>query len=41
MDLIIKESLKQCKGIKKVEINEILKIENIEYGKYDIIIYAL
>lgn len=39
-DLIIKESLKQCKGIKKVEINEILKIENIEYGKYDIIIYA-
>lgn len=37
-DLIVKESLKQCQGVKPLVIDEIKKIENIDLKYYDLII---
>lgn len=37
-DLIAKEALKQCGGIKKMEFDNITKVEEINYKEYDLII---
>lgn len=37
-DIIVKESMKQCKGVFFTEIDEIHKIKNINYLDYDLII---
>lgn len=37
-DVIVRETLKQCKGIKATEVSEITKIDKISYSDYDLII---
>lgn len=37
-DVIVRETLKQCKGIKATEVSEITKIDKINYSDYDLII---
>ena len=37
-DLIVREALKQCQGVKPTKIAEVVKIKDIELGKYDLII---
>lgn len=37
-DLISKEALKQCQGVKFLEIDEIKSLKEINYGEYDLII---
>ena len=37
-DLIVREALKQCQGVKPTKIAEITKIKDIELEKYDMII---
>jgi len=37
-DTVSKEALKQCQGIKLVEINEPLKLSEIEYSDYDLVL---
>lgn len=39
-DTIIKESMKQCRAVKKTEISEIINLKNINFKYYDKIIYA-
>lgn len=39
-DVVVKETLKQCKGVKFTKIETITKLKNIDYTKYDKIIYA-
>lgn len=39
-DLIIKESMKQCRAIKRTYLERINEIERLNYEKYDIILYA-
>lgn len=39
-DIIVKESLKQCKGVKFTKIAPITKLQSINYDLYDKIIYA-
>lgn len=37
-DLIVKESLKQCQGIKPLIIDDVKRIENIDFNQYDLIV---
>ncbi|MHD0317813.1 RsmE family RNA methyltransferase [Fusobacterium sp. THCT1E2] len=37
-DLIVKEALKQCQAVKATEIDEVKKLEEIEFEKYDLVI---
>lgn len=37
-DLISKEALKQCQGVKFLEIDQIKSLKEIEYDKYDLIV---
>lgn len=37
-DLIVREALKQCQGVKPTKIDEVAKIKDIELEKYDMII---
>ena len=37
-DIVSKEALKQCQGVKKVFIEESKKLENIDYSSYDLIL---
>ena len=37
-DLIVREALKQCQGVKPTKIAEVVKIKDIELEKYDLII---
>ncbi|MDU1911647.1 16S rRNA (uracil(1498)-N(3))-methyltransferase [Fusobacterium sp.] len=37
-DLIVRETLKQCQAVKATEIDEIKKLEEIEFEKYDLVI---
>lgn len=37
-DLIVREALKQCQAVKATEIDEIKKLEEIEFEKYDLVI---
>lgn len=37
-DIISKEALKQCQGVKFLEIAELTKLENINYQEYDLIV---
>ena len=39
-DIVVKEALKQCKGVKFTKIDPITKIQMINYDLYDKIIYA-
>lgn len=39
-DLIVKESMKQCRAIKKTNISIVNEIKRLNYEKYDKIIYA-
>ena len=39
-DTIVKEALKQCRGVKFVEIDSLKKLENIKFSEYDKILYA-
>ncbi len=39
-NITVKESLKQCKGVKFTEISPITKLQSINYDLYDKIIYA-
>lgn len=39
-DTIVKEALKQCRGVKFVEIDSLTKLENIKFSEYDKILYA-
>lgn len=39
-DLIVKEALKQCRGIKKTNLESINEIERLNYEKYDKIVFA-
>jgi len=39
-DTIIKESMKQCRAVKKTDISEIIELKNIKFNEYDKIIYA-
>lgn len=39
-DTTVKEALKQCRGVKFVEVDFLKKLENIEFSKYDKILYA-
>lgn len=39
-DIIVKESMKQCRAISKTNVELINGIDKINYEKYDIIIYA-
>lgn len=39
-DTTVKEALKQCRGVKFVEVDLLKKLENIEFSKYDKILYA-
>ena len=36
---IVKESMKQCRAVKKTDILSIKKIDEIDYTKYDKVIY--
>ena len=37
-DTISKEALKQCQGVKFMEISELTKLANIDYSEYDLIV---
>lgn len=37
-DLIVKEALKQCQGVKPLIIDEVTKIENLKLSEYDLVI---
>lgn len=37
-DLIVKEALKQCQAVKATEIDEVKKLEEMEFEKYDLVI---
>ncbi len=37
-DKIVRETMKQCQGISITEIDEIKKIENLNYSEYDLIV---
>lgn len=37
-DLIVKESLKQCQGVKPLIIDNVKKLQEIEYDKYDLVL---
>lgn len=37
-DLIVRETLKQCQAVKATEIDEVKKLEEIEFEKYDLVI---
>ena len=37
-DLIVREALKQCQAVKATEIDEVKKLEEIEFEEYDLII---
>ena len=37
-DLIVREALKQCQAVKATEIDEVKKLEEIEFEKYDLVI---
>lgn len=39
-DVVVKESLKQCKGVKFTKVDPITKLQMINYDLYDKIIYA-
>lgn len=39
-DTIVKEALKQCRGVKFVEIDSLTKLENLKFLEYDKILYA-
>lgn len=39
-DTIVKEALKQCRGVKFVKIDSLTKLENIKFSEYDKILYA-
>lgn len=39
-DTIVKEALKQCRGVKFIEIDSLTKLENIKFSEYDKILYA-
>lgn len=39
-DTTVKEALKQCRGVKFVKVDFLKKLENIEFSKYDKILYA-
>ena len=39
-DVVVRETLKQCRGIKFTEITPVKKLEEIDYSKYDKIIFA-
>ena len=39
-DVVVREALKQCRGIKFTEITPVKKLAEIEYSKYDKIIFA-
>ena len=39
-DVVVRETLKQCRGIKFTEIMPVKKLSEIEYSKYDKIIFA-
>ena len=39
-DIVVRETLKQCRGIKFTEIMPVKKLAEIEYSKYDKIIFA-
>jgi len=39
-DVVVREALKQCRGIKFTEITPVKKLEEINYSKYDKIIFA-
>ena len=40
-DTTVKEALKQCRGVKFVEVDFLKKLENIEFSKYDKILKLL
>ena len=37
-DLIVREALKQCQGVKPLIIDEVTKIENLKLSEYDLVI---
>ncbi len=37
-DVVSKEALKQCQGVKKVKIEDTAKLEEIDYSNYDLIL---
>lgn len=39
-DVVVKEALKQCRGVRFTEIGPVTKLKNIDYSHYDKIIYA-
>ncbi|NYV27549.1 16S rRNA (uracil(1498)-N(3))-methyltransferase [Streptobacillus felis] len=39
-DLVVRESMKQCRAIKKTNVEILNEIKRIKYGNYDKIIYA-
>ena len=39
-DVVVRETLKQCRGIKFTEITSVKKLAEIDYSKYDKIIFA-
>ena len=39
-DVVVRETLKQCRGIKSTEITPVKKLAEIDYSKYDKIIFA-
>lgn len=39
-ETVIKESLKQCKGVKFTKIHTLTKLKNIDYSQYDKVLYA-
>ena len=39
-DVVVRETLKQCRGIKFTEITPVKKLAEIDYSKYDKIIFA-
>ena len=39
-DVVVREALKQCRGIKFTEITPVKKLAEIDYSKYDKIIFA-
>ncbi len=38
MGSIVREALKQCQAVKATEIDEVKKLEEIEFEKYDLVI---
>lgn len=39
-DIIVKEAMKQCRAIKPTNILKLSKLQNIDFNKYDVVIYA-